>query len=86
MLQHTNAPETLEELKFTPEEIARSHKLHPTTVRRMFLDEAGVIRMGHGSGRGRRQYYTLRIPASVVRRVFARMTVPGAPARRVGGA
>lgn len=81
MVQHTHLPDPLEEPKFTPEEIAKSHKLHPTTVRRMFLDEPGVIRMGHGSGhRGLGQYYTLRIPASVVRRVFGRMTVPGGAA------
>lgn len=80
MLEHTHTPETLDEPVFTAEEIATSKKLHPATVRRMFLDEPGVIRMGHGPVRGRGQYFTLRIPASVLRRVFGRMTVPGAAA------
>lgn len=60
---------------FTPEEVAKQKKLHPTTIRKMFIDEPGVIRMGHaGTGRTR-QYFTLRIPASTVERVFKRMTV-----------
>jgi hypothetical protein len=62
---------------FTPEELAAARKLHPATIRRLFVDEPGVMRLGHaGSGR-RRQYFTLRIPASVARRVFERMTVQG---------
>jgi hypothetical protein len=80
MVQHTHVPNALDEPVFTAEEVAVARKLHPTTVRRMFLDEPGVIRMGHGPVRGRGQYFTLRIPASVVRRVFERMTVPGAAA------
>jgi len=65
----------LEEPKFTPEELAQIHKLHPSTIRKLFVDEEGVIRLGHpGLGR-RRQYFTLRIPASVAARVFGRMTV-----------
>ena len=62
---------------FTSEELARSRKLHPATVRKLFVDEPGVIRLGHGGRRGRRQYFTLRIPHSVAERVFGRMTVGG---------
>jgi hypothetical protein len=65
----------LNEPKFTPEEISEIFKLHPSTVRKRFVDEPGVIRMGHPGSRGRRQHYTLRIPASVVARVFGAMTV-----------
>jgi hypothetical protein len=60
---------------FTPEELAIKHKLHPSTIRKIFIDEPGVIRLGHHAGRKRRQYFTLRIPASDAQRVFQRMTV-----------
>ncbi len=66
-----------DERKFTPEEVAKAYKLHPSTVRRKFVDEPGVIRLGNSGGRRKRQYYTLRIPLSVVERVFGRMTVGG---------
>lgn len=71
-IEHTK---TLEEPVYTPDELARLRKLHPSTVRKMFIDEEGVIRIGHKGLRGRRQYFTLRIPATVAERVFSRMTV-----------
>jgi hypothetical protein len=73
-----NAPEKLhpaEEPIYTPEEIARAKRLHPATIRKLFVDEPGVIRFGHPAHGRQRQYYTLRIPASVAARVFGRMTV-----------
>ena len=63
------------ETVFTADEVAAAKKLHPSTVRRMFLDEPGVIRLGSPGGRYRKQRFILRIPASVVERVFRRMTV-----------
>jgi hypothetical protein len=78
----TNAPNAqeslIEEKKYTPEELGDIFNFHPTTVRRMFLDEPGVLRYGHGTLRGKRQHFTLRIPASVAERVFRRMTVGSA--------
>jgi hypothetical protein len=71
------AQEELNEPLYTSDELARAKKLHASTVRRLFLDEPGVIRFGHGRRRGRRQYFTLRIPHSVAERVFGRMTVGG---------
>ena len=68
-------PKAADEPHFTPEELARDYKLHPATIRKTFIDEPGVIRLGHPARRGRRQYFTLRIPASVAERVFKRMTV-----------
>ena len=71
-MQTTDAPN---DPVFTAEELARDKKLHPATIRKLFLDEPGVIRLGHSHARGRRQYYTLRIPRSVADRVFGQMTV-----------
>jgi hypothetical protein len=65
----------IDEAVYTPEELAEWKKLHPTTIRKLFVDEPGVIRLGQGSRCGRRRYYTLRIPHSVARRVFGRLTV-----------
>lgn len=62
---------------FTPAEIAESKKLHPKTVRELFVNEPGVIRLGHEGSARRQRYFTLRIPASVAQRVFGRMTVGG---------
>lgn len=60
---------------YTPEEVAKRYKFHPATVRKLFIDEEGVIRLGHSGTRRRRQYFTLRIPAHVIERVLGRMTV-----------
>lgn len=70
-----DAPNALDELVYTAEELAKLKKLHPSTIRKMFIDEPGVMRLGRGGSRNRKQYYTLRIPASVAARVFSRMTV-----------
>lgn len=60
---------------YTAVEVAEAKKLHPSTVRKLFIDEPGVIRLGRWGSRRSRSYFTLRIPESVVNRVFARMTV-----------
>lgn len=63
----------------TAKELAREKNLHPQTIRNLFANEPGVIRLG----RGRRQRFTLRIPRDVANRVFARMTVqPAGGGRR----
>jgi hypothetical protein len=67
----------MDEQIFTPDDLAERTKLHRDTIRKMFIDEPGVLRVGHGTIRGKRQYFQLRIPESVARRVFARMTVGG---------
>src|SRR4051812_17366327 len=60
---------------FTAEEIGVAKKFHPSTIRKLFAEEPGVIRLGCPGSNTRRPYYTLRIPASVVDRVFRRMAV-----------
>jgi hypothetical protein len=71
-----NVPKSFEEV-YTLEELAELKKLSRQTVTRLFVDEPGVIRIGHGPTRTKRQHYTLRIPASVAERVFKRVTVGG---------
>jgi hypothetical protein len=61
------------EKHFTPQELAELWRLDESTVRRMFLEEPGVMVNGKEKRRdGKRQYVTLRIPASVAERAYAR--------------
>ena len=54
---------------YDPSQVAAYLGLDVSTVRRMFLDRPGVVRIGRTEARGgKRQYCTLRIPLSVVRR------------------
>jgi hypothetical protein len=69
----------IEETVFTPKELAEQAKLHTSTIRKLFADQPGVIRLGHAGSRGHRRYYTIRVPKSVAERVFRSMTVGGCP-------
>ena len=61
------------EHQFTPRELAELWKFDESTIRRMFIDEPGVLVYGKERRRdGRRGYVTLRIPASVASRVYER--------------
>jgi hypothetical protein len=56
---------------YTPQELARMVSLDISTIRRMFVDEPGVVRLGKSGRRdGKRDYVTLRIPKSVAERVL----------------
>jgi hypothetical protein len=48
--------------------------MHPATIRRLFRDEPGVVRLGAAGRRRKKDYFTLYIPESVVRRVHLRLT------------
>lgn len=63
------------ERHFTPQELAELWLLHESTIRRLFLDEPGVLKFGNSDRHdGTRDYVTLRIPESVARRVYAKRT------------
>ncbi len=49
----------------TPAEIATAWSLDVSTVRRLFLDQPGVMKIGATGRRGKRDYTTLRIPLSI---------------------
>ena len=75
----TNAPSRLTEFPdplerhYSPQDLALLWGLDVSTVRRMFQDEPGVLKIGRSNRRdGKRDYTTLRIPESVVRRVYAK--------------
>ena len=61
------------ERHYTPKQLSELWILDESTIRRLFHDEPGVLKYSHSSLRsGRREYVTLRIPESVVKRVYAR--------------
>lgn len=63
------------ERHYTPQELAELWGFHHTTIRDMFVDEPGVFKEGKQTRRdGKRPYVSLRIPASVAQRVYARKT------------
>jgi hypothetical protein len=71
----TQPPSPVDEESYTPAYFAKLHKLHRETVIKLFVNEEGVIRLGHGPSAGQRRYYTLRIPRHVAERVFNRLRV-----------
>jgi hypothetical protein len=63
------------ERHYTPQELGALWGFDQTTIRRMFIDEPGVLKEGKRARRdGKRAYVSLRIPASVARRVHDRKT------------
>jgi len=63
------------EKHYTPAELAEIWSLDPSAVRRLFTGQPGVLKIGKANRRdGRRDYLTLRIPASVAERVYRERT------------
>jgi hypothetical protein len=61
------------ERHFTVAQVARNRNLSPDLIRSLFLNEPGVIVIAKPK-RHKRIYRVLRIPESVERRVFAKLT------------
>lgn len=58
------------ERHFTPKELAAVWALDETTIRRICMEEPGVLKIGRSERRdGKRDYLSLRIPRSVAARV-----------------
>ncbi|HEV3333375.1 MAG TPA: hypothetical protein VG096_20455 [Bryobacteraceae bacterium] len=59
----------------TPAELAHAWGLDETTIRRIFLDLPGVLKIGRTiAGKKKRSYVTLRIPEEVARQVYQERT------------
>lgn len=68
----------LTEPKYTYLQLSKLTGLNCRTLRRQFQNEAGLIIVGRESLRGsKRRYETVRIPQSVVLRVFQRLVTKG---------
>lgn len=65
-------PAASSEKHYTVREVAALWGVCEDTVRDLFRDEPGVLRLGHGDLRRKRRYFQMRIPESVLRRVHDR--------------
>lgn len=61
------------EKHYTVEDIATMWSLSRDTIRRIFLNEDGVLKIVRPGTRYKRTHTTLRIPETVMRRVHYRM-------------
>jgi hypothetical protein len=60
------------EKHYAPAELAEIWGVDPETIRNIFRDEPGVLKLGNNGGK--RAYITLRIPESVAERVHNRLS------------
>lgn len=60
----------IEEKHYTVKELAEKLGVSYWTVRRMFIDTPGVLKLGARGRRKKRDHLTLRIPASVADRFY----------------
>lgn len=61
------------EKHYTVTEIAELWRFSPDTIRKLFRDRPGVLKLGTGETRRKRGYLSLRIPESVVQQVHAEL-------------
>ena len=61
------------EKHFTPQELAEAWGVSTETIRQIFREEQGVLKIGKKGTRVRRGYFTLRIPLEIAERVHRRL-------------
>lgn len=72
----TNLPASSLEPHYSVQVLAELWRLDESTIRRIFEAAPGVLRLGNDKRRsGKREYFTLRIPASVAEREYQRRIV-----------
>jgi hypothetical protein len=59
---------------YSPDELAALWGVSAETIRSIFRDEPGVLKIGKTGTRTKRGYFTLRIPEDVAERVHARLS------------
>jgi len=64
----------VDEKHFAPSDLAKAWGVSAETIRALFRDEPGVLKIGQNGTRLRRGYKTLRIPESVAQRVHTRLS------------
>jgi hypothetical protein len=63
-----------EQTIFATDELAALTKLHPATIRRRFMDEDGVIRLGHPATRRKRHVPHLELHDDAYNRLIGERT------------
>jgi hypothetical protein len=64
----------VEEKHFTPQALAEAWGVSTETIRQIFREEPGVLKIGKPGTRSKRGYFTLRIPQEVAERVHRRLS------------
>jgi hypothetical protein len=64
----------VDEKHYSPADLASAWSFDVETVRNIFRDEPGVLKVGEKNPKGKRAYLTLRIPESVAVRVHKRLS------------
>lgn len=59
---------------YTPDELSELWAVSTETIRSIFRNEPGVLKIGKPGTRNKRAYFTLRIPADVAERIHTRLT------------
>ena len=62
------------EKHYAPDELAELWAVSTETIRSIFRNEPGVLKIGNTGSRHRRGYITLRIPQDVAERVHKRLS------------
>lgn len=60
---------------FSPKQLGKIWGVSPDTIRRIFRDEPGVVVYESPHGKDKRPYTSIRIPASVARRIHEKLSV-----------
>lgn len=64
----------VDERHYAPADLAKAWGVSAETIRQIFREEPGVLRLGANDGKPTRSYVTMRIPQSVAARVHARLS------------
>jgi hypothetical protein len=64
----------VDEKHYSPNDLAKAWGVSSETIRQLFRDEPGVIKLGDRGTKYKRSYLTLRIPQSVAERVHQRIS------------
>lgn len=64
---------TINERHYRVDDVSEMWNISKDTVRRMFLNEPGVVRFARPRSKYKRSYTTILIPESVLNRVYRQM-------------
>ncbi len=76
-LNHLESSEISKEVvekHYAPDELAELWGISTETIRSIFREEPGVLKIGKTGGKYKRGYVTLRIPGEVAERVHRRLS------------
>jgi len=71
-LYHTHSVIALDK-HYSVANLAKLWHLSESTIRRIFIDEPGVLKIAHEESRYKRRYTSLRIPEAVAKLVHRRL-------------